>query len=282
MTKILRYFLLSLVLSSLACTLGGLLPTEGTQPTAEVPSSPLETTPFPPEEEQETPSPQPTTAEPTASPTAQATLPLPTGQCQNEFYPVVQGATWQYQMSGVSSDTFVRSITAVREDGFDDQDVFGMGTVRQGSWACRAGDLIALTPGGGAFVSAGTMQTNFTVESNQGISLPANPQLGQGWSQAIAYRGQSEMGGTSFKTRTFLERSCVAANFERVRVPAGEFEALRVDCSTKIDFSISDMSTFSVSETGSVWYASGVGMVKSSSSDQAANIEIVLLTYNIP
>ncbi|MCX7791116.1 MAG: hypothetical protein N2378_10795 [Chloroflexaceae bacterium] len=204
------------------------------------------------------------------------------GACQNPYYPVVQGASWQYQLSGVSNDTFTRAITAVRADGFDDQDTFGVGTIRTGNWACREGNLIALTPSGGPTVAAAGAQFDFTVDSNEGITFPADPQPGQTWSQSIVYRGRQTTGGASIESRNVLETSCKAGNVETVTVPAGEFQALRVECSTNIDIYFSDALALTFNSTGVAWHAPGVGIVKSSGTTDMGATETVLLTYSIP
>ncbi|GEM_PF-953121 len=225
----------------------------------------------------------PQAAEPTA-PAAGGENPAPAGpnQCQNPYYPIVQGASWEYQLSGATSGTFTRSLTAVRADGFDDQDVFSAGTTRQGSWACQNGALITLTPSSGAAVSTAEMQADFTIESNTGISFPANPQPGQEWAQNIVYLGQQTTGGATIESRNVLATSCKAANIETVQVPAGEFSALRVDCSTQIDIYVSGSLAFSFNSSDSAWHASGVGMVKSVGTSNMGSTEIVLLAYNIP
>lgn len=228
------------------------------------------------------PYPQQSAAEPTAPPADQNPPATGAGQCQNPYYPIVQGASRQYQLSGTTSGTFTRTITAVRADGFDDQDVFSAGTTRTGSYACQNGNLVSLTPSSGPTVSTAEMQANFTIESNEGISLPANPQPGQTWTQNIVYLGQQNSGGVTIETRNVLATSCTAGNTETVKVPAGEFSALRVNCSTTIDIYISGSLAFSFNSSDSTWYAPGVGMVKSSGSSNMGATEIVLLSYSIP
>ena len=232
------------------------------------------------------PSPTAAPAEPTASPSPTA-LPSPTpaqGACQNRYYPVVQGATWSYRLSGPVGDTFTRAIVGIREDGFDDQDTFTSGAIRRGSWACRQGDLISLTPGGGASVAAGGVQTDFTIESNEGLTLPADPQPGTRWTQTIVYLGQFNMGDRSAKARSKLNTSCQAVGMESVIVPAGSFEALRADCTNQLNIALlGDVPfDFSISTSGSAWYAPGVGLVKLRDVSEMGTTEVVLLSYTLP
>jgi hypothetical protein len=288
--KIVRLALSTVILLLAACS-SGRGPTAGVSatPAVEPPVGPTVT----PTREAPAGNAAPPTAEPTAGPSptpAPAATPAPpepapaAGPCQNPYYPVVTGASWEYQISGTSSDTFVRSITNVRENGFDDQDVFSAGVTRRGSWECREGELISLTPGSGASVIASDVQANFTIESNTGITFPADPRPGTEWTQTIIYRGQQTIGDTNVESRNVLNLSCKAIGMERVSVPAGDFEALRVDCTTQLDISISVPLAMNLSTTvtGSAWYAPGVGWVKSRDSGEMGVTEVVLLSYTIP
>lgn len=210
--------------------------------------------------------PSPLAANPTLTvqslPVAQnPTEPVPpvsaVGHCQNPYYPVVQGATWQYQISGTSSDTFVQTIQ-VREDGFDDQDVFSSGATCQGSWRCQQGNLISLSAGSNPSVAlSDQMNFTFPVESNTGISFPADPQPGAEWTQTIVYGGQSDIGGTTVALRNTMQLSCKTIGVERVSVPGGDREALRVDCTTRFDISFAGATALRTTTTGSAWYAPG-------------------------
>ncbi|GAB4488028.1 MAG: hypothetical protein Fur0016_04920 [Anaerolineales bacterium] len=262
-----------LALAALACSLGApAAPAAPTLPEAAV-QSPT----------QAPAQPAAPATEAAATPSEQSSPAPSAGQCQNLYYPVVQGATWQYQLSGTSSGTFTRSIINVRADGFDDQDVFSAGTTRNGSWKCENGNLISLTPGSGAAVTAAGVTATYTIESNSGISFPANLQPEQSWSQNIVYLGQENTNGVSIETRNVMDMSCKAGSaVEKVSVPSGDFEALRVDCSIKIDIFVSGALAFTFTSTSASWYAPGVGMVKSSGSSNMGNTEIVLLSHNIP
>ena len=228
-----------------------------------------------------TATPAPTDAPPLPSPTAPAPI---AAACQNRYYPIAQGAAWTYRVSGSVNDTFTRAIIGVRADGFDDQDSFASGAVRRGSWACQQGDLISLTPGGSASVAAGGAQTDFTVESNEGLTLPADPQPGAQWTQTIVYLGQFNTGDRNVTARSTLNMSCRAVGVESVSVPAGAFEALRADCTYRLTIALlGDLPfDFSFSSSGSVWYAPGVGMVKLRDTGEMGTTEVVLLSSALP
>ncbi len=228
--------------------------------------------------------PSPTAALPTATPIAPEPIAV-AGECQNPYSPVVAGASWQYRFSGPDPETestFVRSITAVRANGFDEQDVFGDLT-RQSSWECRQGNLINLTSASSLSVAvAGMPTTQMTVEANTGITFPADPRPGMAWTQNVVLRSRIDQGGMDLESRNAMDISCQAIGMETVSVPAGNFEALRVDCTSKMEVSVSGIQAFPLTETSSAWYARGVGWIKSSGSTSTGTTEIVLLAYTIP
>jgi len=282
-----RSLLIVAILALSGCSLGG-DPTVQSLPTAvenpAVPTAAPTAQPSPVTENPTAPSVTPTARlSPVAENPTTIVQATPTaGLCQNPYYPVVAGASWTYQMSGPVGDTFTRSIVNVRENGFDDQDVFSAGVTRQGSWECREGNLISLTPASGPSVAAAGMQMNATVESNTGLTFPADPRPGMEWTQNLVLVGRFEQEDMSMEARSVIDLSCKAVGMERVSVPAGDFEALRVDCSHKTDISFSGVPAFSMTETNASWYARGVGWVKTRGSSDAGVTEIVLLSYTIP
>jgi hypothetical protein len=113
------------------------------------------------------------------------------GACANPYMPVVMGATWNYKMTGSTSDTFARSIVAADGASFTDQDVFETGVTRQGKWNCEGGNLIALNPsnGGSASVNAENVSVDFQTTALSGVTLPGTITPGDGWEQAITLEG---------------------------------------------------------------------------------------------
>lgn len=226
-----------------------------------------------------TPLPEPTatpTAEPTATPTAEPTPTPAPAACDHPYLPVAAGRQWVYDLSGATSDRFTRSIVAVTDDGFTDRDDFASGTVREGSWRCQDGNLTALTPGTSPAVSAAGMRFEFTVQSNEGVTLPADLRPGKEWSQRLVYTGQQDVGGMTIESRNDLTTSCKAIREEQVTVPAGAFQALRVECNYVLSITVQGMP-ISVNSSGVNWYAPGVGMVQSTAQSDAGPTRIVLV-----
>lgn len=218
------------------------------------------------------------------------TLPPPPGgfgnaACENPYLPVRVGATWDYRLSQETTDTFTRSIIEVSADGFVDQDEFSGGGVRQGRWQCEDGNLIYLTPGAVAgSVVAAPMQTDVTVESNEGFYHPAEPRPGQIWHQKTVIRGKSTLEGeVVVETRNEVDYACRAEDVETITVPAGTFDALRVTCEVHQTISVVGGITFEVEERSTQWLARGVGMVKTvGQTNDEPPYTIELLAYRLP
>lgn len=208
--------------------------------------------------------------------------PVSRDTCSHPYYPVKQGASWDYEISGSVSATYTHSILSAGEGEFVDQDVFSSGTTRTGQWKCEDGNLVALTPGGAASVGAGGLTLNFTVTSNSGVTLPANPESGSTWSQEINYESTQEAGGMQVASSNQAATTCTASGRESVTVPAGTFDALKVECSNRISISISGAAPIIIEGPSTTWYVEDVGMVKTVTSGSGFDSTIVLTSYQIP
>ncbi len=179
-------------------------------------------------------------------------------------------------MSGAASDRFTRTVVSISGDGFADRDEFSSGTVREGAWRCQGGNLIALTPGTAPAVSAAGMRFEFTVESSEGVTLPADLRPGRTWSQRLVYSGRQTVGELTIDSRNDLTTSCKATGEEQVTVPAGTFQALRVECSYAMKITLQG-TTLPLNMNGVIWYAQGVGVVKSVDQGDTGATQIVLV-----
>jgi hypothetical protein len=212
------------------------------------------------------------------------------GACDNALYPVIAGASWTYSFTGAAPGDFKRSIVATTADGFTDQDVFDSGVTRTGQWKCEAGALVALEPGGGtgatANVQGSDINANFQTTSMDGVTFPAVVNPGTSWTQDFTIAGTQSINGQEVASKNQTTYTCTAGGSESVTVPAGTFEAVRVDCQTSVQITITmngaDIPT-NASFTSTAWHAPGVGMVKTDSvlSDGSTST-IELTAYTIP
>lgn len=209
------------------------------------------------------------------------------GACTNTYMPILVGATWNYKLTGPIPDTFTRSIIAADESSFTDQDVFGTGVTRQGQWQCQSGDLIALNmpSGNSASVSTEEVSVDFKTTALEGVTLPAAIVTGDIWSQSLTLEGTQTISGVSYPASNQLSSSCSAIGLETVTVEAGTFDAMRVDCQTTMNISLtlqdSPMTT-TLTINAINWYAQNIGLIKSVSTGEGMDNTIELTSYSIP
>ncbi len=190
-------------------------------------------------------------------------------------------------MTGGVADTYVHSIVSIEASSFSEQDVFGTGITRQGYWNCDDGALIMLDPGAD---TSGTVSTekataDFKTTSSSGVTLPATIKPGDTWEQAITLEGTEDIGGNQIPAKNEFTNSCKAVGVESVTVPAGTFDAMRVDCQTNMNITITMANTpvtTALKFTTTSWYAENVGAVKTAKTGDGGNSVIELTSYNIP
>ena len=251
----------TLVLAMLACNLGSAAPTDA-------------------------PSDDPN-SEITESTSAPVIVAPSVGACDNPYMPIILGGTWSYTIDGPVPDTYVHTILAVEADSFTEQDIFESGVTRQGKWKCENGNLIALNPSGGgsASVNADGNAVDFQTTALEGVTLPASLNPGDSWSQSLTLEGTQTINGEAFPVSNQVTQACSAVGVESVTVPAGTFDAMRVDC--KIDMNITmDISgspfTTPIALNNTNWYALKVGLVKTVSTGSGLDSTIELTSYSIP
>jgi len=257
--------LLAVALLLAACG-GGAAPTESQNPQGEAPAE-----------------------QPTAEPPTQSA-----GLCSNLYFPVVVGATWAYAgTSNTGGDyAFTETITEVRADGFTMTGTFEDLTRTQ-EWTCTANGLVALQfdSGASAGISAAGLDAVFETTASDGVTLPASLAAGNTWTQNFTLHGDMNIeGGITATADGTVNNNFQAIGVESVSVPAGTFEAMRVEMQTTFSLTatvsgIGIPITFTATTVS--WYAPGVGWMKSESSGGMAGVEaatttIELQSYTIP
>lgn len=269
----LAHFLLALmVAASLAgCSMGAAAPTAAaTLPPTQAPTEP------------------PTQ---TATPEASAT-PESRGGCDNPLFPVVNGATWSYSGTGgpAGDYSYTDTITDVRAEGFTITSKFDDDLTRTQEWACKPEGLVALQlPGGAAAITTRQFQATFETSNVQGVTIPASVDPGDKWSFSLTIKGTQEVSGVKAETSGDAAYDFAAVGTETVTVPAGTFDAMKVDGVLTLNLTalVSALSIpVQITMKTTSWFAPGVGMVKTVSNGSVAgtaiNDTLELQAYNIP
>ncbi len=243
----------------------------------------------------QTETPQTTATEPATEAPVTGTPPSAAtgaGLCTNAYYPVRQGATWNYKSTGSPAGdySFTDTITAVRDNGFTLSTQFGNLTRTQ-EWACNPNGLVALQFGGApaALLSAQSIQLDVQASNVNGVTFPSQIKVGDQWQHSIDLQGNVTVANQSATAKGTAQNNFTAVGMESVTVPAGTFNALKVQVNTTLSMSASYKGlSLPVKFTAAYnyWFAPGVGWVKASGTGSVAgnsfNETIELQSYNVP
>lgn len=226
-------------------------------------------------------------ATPEPPPQEVAAVPAIPAACFNIYLPVIAGAAWNYRLTGLAADTFTRTIVSVDTEAFTDRDTFSSGLTRQGRWRCSNGNLIALDPVSGASASIVAEGVWIEVQTTalEGVTLPAVINPGDTWTQSFTLEGILQIQSNRREARNQIFNTCAAAGMEVVTVPAGSFEAVRVNCRTTINvfLKIEDKpSQTTLTLDVSNWYAANIGLVKTTTAGEDLDGTLELLSYVFP
>ena len=214
------------------------------------------------------------------------------GSCANPLWPVVSGAYWSYESndSVLGQYTFTSTVTEVGTDGFGLTNEYSTGVTAAQAWQCQAGNLISLSVGGGTAATLSTDNgTNAHTETtgNSGVTLPALVSPGDAWSQTMNLSGTVTLtDGNSGSSEGAYVADYSAVGIESISVPAGSFEAMRIEMNSvyTLNITVEGMTVPTVvNNAATLWYAPGVGLVMSVNTNDIMGTETITLTgYNVP
>lgn len=216
------------------------------------------------------------------------------GVCANPYFPVVVGATRVYASSSPDFGDFgyTETVSDVRADGFTLTTQFDELTRTQ-EWSCGSDGLAALEYSGGnsAAITTTGLQGSFTTTEMSGVTLPPSITPGATWNQSFTVEGVLDMGEAGQATAIGSAAATLEAiGVESVTVPAGTFNAMRIEVHTTVDMQASIMGMnvpVALESTTISWYAEGVGLVKSEDSASIEGTEAIsttteLQSYTVP
>jgi hypothetical protein len=200
-------------------------------------------------------------------------VPAPSGsnendQCGNPYYPVVNGAEWTY--TGPTGQ-FTHSLATGDNGAFTDTVKSGENTFVIQGLCLEGGDINLLdVPGNSLSYSGGTGKSTMTTTKNEGVTLSGDIQQGDDWSQTIGV----EVSAGNKKMDFTIDSTFTAVGYETVTVPAGTFNALKVEES-------SDMGGPEPTIIN-LWYVQNVGSIKTEIKMGDQTLVNELVSYNIP
>lgn len=229
-------------------------------------------------------------AEPTPTPApADDTVALPAGDCSNPFYPVVEGRTLRYANNipglGVTEHTITHS--DVTDTSFTATTDLGEGNVLTQTWTCSGEGL--LQPEFSQLPTGEDVTLTIEFVESSGLTIPAADQfeVGATWTtRYVANATLSDSGAGEMLMEQTTELTHTVVGAETVTVPAGEFEAMRVETAGNVS-AVTTVGGVSVPPTEFPlnfvsWYVEGVGLVRQEWTDlmgagSAATTELVAI-----
>jgi len=188
-------------------------------------------------------------------------------ECGNPYYPVVEGASWTYR---IGETTATHTMTLGSGNSFVLNVEGGDSSFTIDGICTDEGIFLMDVPGMSTTATTSDGTGRVTTSGSEGVTLPNDVQVGDEWSQTLSANvtlGDSPMAVT-------IDTQYKAAGYEAVTVPAGMFQALRVDAQSTLDMAGSK-SEFAQT----LWYAEGVGTVKS---DVGGVASVELVSFELP
>lgn len=234
---------------------------------------------------------------PTVQPTP--TRVTPADLCANTLVPVKTGATWTYNATGNAnlngssgSSTFTATISSVRPDGFTVTADFGNNVTSNQEWDCKQDGLLATSFGSGQgtfTMSSQNFTASFDTSNPTGVTLPRDVDQRTNWDYGLDLNGSVSQGSINADAKGNVGTEMHVAGRESVTVPAGTFNAVRVDGTSTFHLSAGfnglTLPVTSVMKF-TLWFAPGVGWVKSTASGDLAGTNLSgsteLQSFNIP
>ena len=198
--------------------------------------------------------------------------------CDNEYMPVVEGATWTYKrMTSQGDRTQQAVILDVSENAF----VLGVTLTDisyEEAWMCTEEGLVQLETAGSPYTAAfagpdGNVRLS-TVDSD-GVTLPASFDVGDEWDQTT----QVQISSSAFNGLATISHEFSAVRSEPITVAGTEFQAVVVEVSSTLE-----IPQFSFEFKSVQWYVRGVGLVKleGQMTEPEFDVSYELVGYSVP
>jgi hypothetical protein len=280
-----RWLVLILTLLLTACAPMTSTPMEREETAASPTPAPTEApteaptgTPVPPTE---TPVPPTNTpVPPTATPESTGLTTEASGTCAHPYFPVRSDTAWTYDLyaNGNPAGSYTLTFEEITSEGFTAKQSFDGELETEVRWLCSDDGLMTSVFANVSFAQL----TNFeyeTLEREGVVMLPEEAwEVGASWSTRYLVNATATIEGMTIDSQMDINLDHTLAAFEEVTVPAGTYEAARVD--TTGSFRLTNPVEMEIDFPYSIWYVEGVGMVQvyGETESGSSRVELVSLT----
>ncbi|MCX6070534.1 MAG: hypothetical protein NTU91_06700 [Chloroflexi bacterium] len=205
--------------------------------------------------------------------------------CDHPYFPLRTGSSWTYSTPQGDMTWSVGGAGGSNDSAEATMEIAMPEVSMTVHWNCSSAGIVSYDFGTLSVASMGDVASMDVVDSS-GVYLPGADLLTPGYSWPNNYTvvmHVSQEGFSADLTMTASE-TWTAAGIETITVPAGTFEALRVDGTESVTMG-GFMGAEDVNVTVSVthWYAKGVGVVRyTSSTSEGSNSGGELTSYTVP
>lgn len=216
-------------------------------------------------------------AEPPAARTSQSA-------CDHPYLPLRPGSSWTYSTTEGTSAWSVLSAGGAPDSAAATMSITIPEVVMTTHWDCTSQGIISYDFGNLSVAGMGEVVSMDVTESS-GVFLPAASLLvpGYSWSESYTLVLNVTLEGTSVDMTSSSAETWTAAGIETVSVPAGTFEALRIDGTQNVSVSgFMGMGGVDATNSMTFWFAEGVGIVRYTSSSEGYTGVGELTAYSIP
>ncbi len=197
--------------------------------------------------------------------------PTPAPLCANAYFPNAAGDQWEYSGSDSLSGVYTRTDTITNTLAGSFTQVTSVGNISYPVvYNCTSSGLTADNPVqqyAGVLLSRPDVPVSVKMDSNSGISLPSRTNPGDTWQQIANFEATSTQ--LNINGRFVFDYSAVG--FENITVPAGTYNALRVDTTIRIE--VTALHVLAGTYTTTSWWAPDVGMVKSEGTSHVTGVD---------
>jgi len=204
--------------------------------------------------------------------------------CDHPYLPLRSGASWSYDSSEGGMTWNVTSAGGSAESASATM-AFSMPEVTfTVNWTCSSAGITSYDFGNITSSAFGEVVT-LNIVNSSGSWLPPAESLvpGYSWSNGYTMVVSSGFEGASVELTTTTSESWSVGGMETISVPAGTFDALRIDGTSTMEMSgFMGISVPPTATSQTFWFAEGVGIVRYTSSSEGYSGHGDLTGYSVP
>ena len=204
--------------------------------------------------------------------------------CDHPYLPLRSGSSWTYSTTEGTSTWSVGSAAGTADSAQATMAITVPEVAMTTHWNCTSEGIISYDFGNISVAEMGEI-VSMDVTDSSGVFLPAASLLAPGysWSENYSLAMHVTAEGFSIDTTMSAAESWTAVGMETVSVPAGTFEALRVEGTENISMSgYMGMGGVDTVVHATFWFAEGVGIVRYTSEAEGYSSVAELTSYAIP